>query len=107
MKHTNENTYWVYVLLCSNNSYYTGYTNDMVRRYRAHCDGLGARYTRSFRPQRLVQCWRVGGDKALAMRLERVIKALPRLGKQALIDDPVLLSELAVSDLANVLDRLG
>ena len=33
--------YWVYMLLCENNTYYTGYTNDLEQRYQSHVDGTG------------------------------------------------------------------
>ena len=45
-----ENRYWVYILLCNNNNYYTGYTTDLNKRYDAHLKGKGAKYTRSFKP---------------------------------------------------------
>ena len=34
-------TYWVYILECKNGAFYTGYTNDVEKRYRDHCAGEG------------------------------------------------------------------
>lgn len=84
--------YWVYILLCDNQSYYTGYTDDLQKRYRAHVTGTGkCKYTRSFKPLRIAQCWKVYGEKALAMQLERQIKKLSRSEKEKLILKPELL----------------
>ena len=81
--------YWVYILLCSNNTYYTGYTNNLDKRYQSHVDGTGkCKYTRSFKPICIAQSWKINGDKAQAMRLERNIKKLTRGEKEQLIADP-------------------
>lgn len=81
--------YWVYILLCENNSYYTGYTNDITRRYQSHVNGTGkCKYTRSFKPVSIAQCWEVVGEKATAMQIERFIKKLTRVEKDNLIKNP-------------------
>lgn len=81
--------YWVYILLCDNHSYYTGYTNDITRRYQSHVTGTGkCKYTRSFKPIGIAQCWEVVGDKAMAMKIERFIKKLTRIEKENLIKKP-------------------
>ena len=78
--------FWVYILLCENNSYYTGYTTDLDRRYQAHLDGTAkCKYTRSFRPVCIAQSWKIVGGKAQAMKVERYIKKLPRSEKEKLI----------------------
>ena len=46
--------YWVYMLRCGDGSLYTGCTNDLSRRLRAHQSGRGAKYTRSRLPVELV-----------------------------------------------------
>ncbi|MCR9191165.1 MAG: GIY-YIG nuclease family protein [Gammaproteobacteria bacterium] len=84
-----EQCYWVYILRCSNDTYYTGYTNNLSKRYQSHLSGTGkCKYTRSFKPIALVQCWKILGDKALAMQIERYIKKLSRAEKEKLISDP-------------------
>lgn len=84
-----EPSFWVYILLCSNNSYYTGYTNDLAKRYQSHLDGTGkCKYTRSFKPIAIAQSWEIKGDKALAMKVERYIKTLSRTEKEKIIAEP-------------------
>lgn len=46
--------WFVYMLRCSNGSLYTGMTNDLEKRVAAHNAGTGGKYTRAFRPVRLV-----------------------------------------------------
>ncbi len=84
----NEKTFWVYILECENNSFYTGYTNDMEKRYQAHLDGTASKYTRSFKPIRIAQQWELRCDKATAMKIERAIKKLTRTEKEKLIHNP-------------------
>ncbi len=87
-------TYWLYMLYCSNDAYYTGYTTNLMRRYREHQAGsLKCKYTRSFKPLSVVQCWPLA-DKSLVLRLEIKIKALSRTKKEHLIAEPCYLSEL-------------
>ena len=85
--------YWVYILLCENHAYYTGYTHDLFKRYQAHVTGASrCKYTRSFKPVAIAQNWQINGSKALAMQLERQIKRLSRAEKEQLILNPCLLS---------------
>lgn len=85
-------SYWVYILYCENNTYYTGYTTDIKKRFQAHIDGTSkCKYTRSFKPLRISQCWKINGDKALAMKIEYQIKKLSRSQKEKIIADPALL----------------
>lgn len=86
--------YWVYILRCENNTYYTGYTNDLAKRYTSHVTGTGGcKYTRSFKPLGIAQCWSVSESKVLAMQLERQIKKLSRVEKENIISNPATLSE--------------
>lgn len=84
--------YWVYILYCNNDSYYTGFTTDLTKRYQAHLNGTASKYTRSFKPLSLVQCWKIGTDKSLALRMEYFIKKLPRNEKEKIIRQPTLLT---------------
>lgn len=68
-------TWYVYLLECSNGSLYTGVARNVEQRFRAHCAGRGARYTRAFPPQRIVhvlQCT----DRSSALRQEYAIKQM-------------------------------
>ncbi len=85
--------YWVYILLCENNAYYTGYTNDLAKRFQSHVNGTGkCKYTRSFKPLHIAQCWKIIGDKSFAMKLEQRIKKLSRAEKEKIIARPSMLS---------------
>lgn len=86
--------YWVYMLYCENDTYYTGYTNNLKQRYQSHLNGTGkCKYTRSFKPVKLAQCWKINGDKTFAMQLERYIKSLSREEKDRIIAKPSTLSD--------------
>ena len=99
--------YWVYIILCDNNTYYTGYTNDLAKRYQSHINGTGrCKYTRSFKPIGIAQCWKIQGDKARAMQLERYIKKLSRPNKEKIIENPSKLAFDAYPE-ANVLNFLS
>jgi len=87
-------SYYVYILECSNGSYYTGYTKDIERRYQEHCDGTDkCKYTRSFPPRRIAACWQVPADISTALKIERLIKSFTRQKKTELIDSPSLLQK--------------
>ncbi len=75
---------FVYMLRCNDNTIYTGYTTDPVRRVKQHNMGKGARYTRARLPAVLVYLEEVP-DAALARRREYAIKKLTRENKEKLI----------------------
>lgn len=74
----------VYILRCGDGSLYTGCTNDLSRRLKAHRSGKGAKYTRSRPPVTLVYREKTA-DKSSALRREAAIKRLDRREKLALI----------------------
>ncbi len=74
----------VYVLACSDGSLYTGVTNDLSRRLRAHAAGKGGAYTRARRPLRLVFVEGQAGRGAALCR-EAALKRLSRAAKLALV----------------------
>lgn len=49
-----ENRHFVYILETENNTLYCGYTDDVKKRYQAHLEGKGAKYTRANKPVKLV-----------------------------------------------------
>jgi putative endonuclease len=67
--------YYVYVILCKDNSYYTGYTKNLDSRMALHKNEKGARYTRMHKPKRLVHVEQFR-SRAEAMRREKKIKRL-------------------------------
>ncbi|PWY54485.1 hypothetical protein DGG96_10230 [Legionella qingyii] len=85
-------SYWVYILLCENNTYYTGCTNNLEKRYLSHIDGTGrCKYTRSFKPIKIAQSWEIKEGKGRAMKVEHYIKKLSRSEKDKLVKEPTML----------------
>ncbi len=82
------NEAFVYVLACSDGSYYTGWTVDVIHRLAAHngeCPG-GAKYTSGRRPVTLVWSKRCA-NKQEAQRLEYKIKHMTRTQKETFIQE--------------------
>ena len=75
---------YVYILRCNDDSLYTGWTNNLEKRIKAHSDGKGAKYTRARVPVELVY-FEVFEDKIEAMKREFAIKQLKRKEKLELI----------------------
>lgn len=74
----------VYIILCSDDSLYTGITTDTERRFRQHAGGRGAKYFRGRQPVRLV--FQEGGHtRSSAARREADIKSLTREAKLLLV----------------------
>jgi putative endonuclease len=78
-----EKPWLVYILKCSDGSYYTGITNDLAKRVEKHNSGRGAKYTRTRTPVILMYAKPVG-TMVDAMREERRIKKLTREQKEKL-----------------------
>jgi len=76
-------TCYCYILECADGTYYTGWTTDPERRVKQHNKGIGARYTKTRRPVKLVYL-EEQSDKISAMKRERAIKTLPRKKKMEL-----------------------
>jgi putative endonuclease len=74
----------VYILECSDNSLYTGITNDLERRLEEHRTGRGAKYTKYRGPLR-IQYTEYRRTKSAAHTREAAIKSLARSEKLALI----------------------
>jgi putative endonuclease len=91
------NQYFVYILLCSDNSYYTGVTNDMERRLYEHENGIDPKsYTFKRRPFKLV-FHESFNDITQAIAFEKQIKGWRRAKKEAIINgDWHLLPELSM-----------
>lgn len=85
---TNSKRFWIYILECRNNNYYTGYTIDLEKRFLLHLNGKGAKYTRTYKPVKIAQCWKLFGTKAQAMKIEAFIKRKPRAFKENIIANP-------------------
>lgn len=75
---------YTYIVECKDGSYYTGWTNRILKRIKAHNDGKGAKYTKGRRPVKLVYL-EVSDTKEQAMKREAAIKKLTRKEKENLI----------------------
>lgn len=76
---------WVlYILECGDGTLYTGITDDLTRRLKAHSQGKGAKYTRGRGPLKLRYLEHCG-DHSAALKLEYRMKQRTRGEKLALI----------------------
>ena len=75
---------YVYILRCNDDSLYTGWTNNLDKRIKAHSNGKGAKYTKARLPVELVY-FEEYENKIEAMRREYAIKQLRRKEKLMLI----------------------
>ena len=74
----------LYILKCSDNSFYTGITNDLERRLKMHASGRASHYTRTRGPVELLYqepC----ATRTQALVRECAVKALPRKKKEELV----------------------
>jgi putative endonuclease len=77
--------YSLYILMCADGTLYTGIALDVTKRLEEHnSTALGAKYTRSRRPVRLIYSREVG-DQAAASREEYRVKQMTRKDKLALV----------------------
>ena len=77
---------YVYILKCSDNTYYTGVTNDIFRRFNEHQDGINTKcYTYFRRPLKLV-FYTQFMDIQQAICFEKKLKKWSQAKKEALIE---------------------
>ena len=79
-------SWYIYILRCGDDTLYTGITDDVEKRFAAHCAGKGAKYTRGRGPLTLVYT-EEAEDKSAALKREHAIKKLTRAEKLNLIED--------------------
>lgn len=76
--------WYLYILECAGGRLYTGITVDVEARYKAHVNGRGAKFTRSYPPARVVLV-QVHADRSAASKAEHAIKKLTPDAKRQLI----------------------
>ena len=81
-----EKVWTVYILECGDGTLYTGITDDLERRLKAHKEGKGAKYTRGRGPLILRHREELA-DKGAALKREYALKRLRRPEKLALISE--------------------
>lgn len=77
---------YTYILECNDGTYYTGWTNNIKKRYTDHNQKKGAKYTKGRGPLKLVYL-KGFETKKEALQQEIAIKKLSRLQKQELIQN--------------------
>jgi putative endonuclease len=78
------NDWTVYIVRCADATFYTGITNGLDKRLKAHDAGTGAKYTKSRGPVELVYS-EISPDRSAASKREYAIKQLTRAEKLELI----------------------
>jgi putative endonuclease len=76
---------YCYILECADGTFYTGWTTDPERRVSQHNKGIGAKYTSTRRPVKLVYL-ESNSNRTEAMKRELAIKKMKRVQKERLVD---------------------
>ena len=77
---------YCYILKCADGTFYTGWTTDPERRVAQHNKGVGAKYTSTRRPVKLMYLVLLP-NRAEAMKRELAIKKMKRVQKSGLIKE--------------------
>ncbi len=96
----------VYIILCSDDSLYTGITTNMERRLRQHGDGSGAKYFRGRQPLRVVYLEQ-GHSRSSAAGREATIKAMSRYDKINLLSATITTEEEQSMTKADIIARVS
>ncbi len=80
-----DKKYYTYIILTEKNTFYCGYTDDVKKRFQAHLEGKGAKYTRANKPIKVVYK-KEFNTKSDAMKEEARIKKLTHQEKLKLIN---------------------
>ncbi len=78
--------YYVYILQTISDTLYCGITPDIIKRYKAHIEGKGAKYTKAHKPKSIVYL-DILDNKSLALKEEYRIKHLLKKEKIKLIEE--------------------
>ncbi len=81
-------TYFVYIIKCADNTYYTGMTNNINRRWYEHCYSQDNKYSYTYnrKPLKLV-FYETFHDVKQAYKFERKIKKWSKAKKEAIINN--------------------
>jgi len=89
---TNEH-WFLYILRCEDESFYTGITTDVKRRFKEHCKSpKGAKYTHSHKPVKVAYKKKIG-TMGEALKMERLVKRLSKDQKEKLVNKKRALPE--------------
>jgi len=101
--------FYVYIVICSDNTLYTGYTNDVDARVLKHNAGKGAKYTRGRLPVVLLYQEEFP-TKSEAMKREHQIKQLTHMEKIFLVSEKMnkyMESQMRLNDLKELVNSLA
>jgi len=76
--------YYIYIIRCKNNKYYTGFTTDLEKRFVRHLQGCGSKFVKDFSAEELVYHEKYD-NKMDALHRESQLKKWSRVKKEALI----------------------
>jgi putative endonuclease len=79
-----NNRFFIYIVRCSDGTFYTGYAKNVPRRVKQHNSGIASKYTCSRRPVKLVYA-EEHPDTSSALKREYAIKQLTKEQKTVLI----------------------
>lgn len=72
-----KQAFYVYILLCKDNSLYTGITTNLERRFTQHANGKGGHYTKSHGAKKMIYS-KLFKNRSVASKREYQIKQLTR-----------------------------
>jgi putative endonuclease len=84
---------YCYIVQCADGTFYTGWTTDPERRVAQHNKGIGAKYTSTRRPVKLVYL-ETHLNRTEAMKRELAIKKMKRAQKSRLIEKMTVSGEI-------------
>lgn len=84
MGEAEQNDWWVYIIECEDGALYTGISNNLIRRWREHNAGRGAKFFRSRKAKQVAWIEFPHNHRSAAQR-EYQIKQLSRPQKLALV----------------------
>ena len=85
--------WYLYIVRCRDGSLYTGIATDVNRRFAEHQENKGAKYLRGRGPLQLVFKKQIG-KRELALKIERLVKKLPKLKKEKIVNMGVGIEEI-------------
>lgn len=77
--------WYLYIVRCRDGCLYTGIATDVERRFAEHQQNKGAKYLRGRGPLQLVFKKQIG-KRELALKIERLVKKLPKLKKEEIVN---------------------
>lgn len=80
--------HYAYMIRCADNTIYSGYSTDPLRREEVHNSGKGAKYTRNRLPVELIHV-EIFENKSDAMKREWALKQLTHSQKEDLAKSPI------------------